>query len=336
MKVMALDFGSARTGVAVSDPTGVIARPLCVVQRAASETGLDELVRLVRGRGAGAGRRRPSVDAPRRARRAGARDARTSPKKLRERLEVPVLLFDERFTTDLAQQTPSAPPRMRARPRTSCPATSRGRAPPRRDAAEAGAAAPAGVARRDPAPPARRARRRRARGAHRLRAREDRRGDSVATPPPSTAASSQPKPFRIVFPEGFTRAEMAQRVEAVAKIARAQAHTSPCACRSGRTSRDRGRASSPASVEEARPRRLPLPGDVRLPRRRRRRAQLVQDQLDAFAKNWRKVDLAYARKKNLTPYDVLIIASLVEKESARSGRAAEDRARHLQPPARAA
>ena len=47
MKVMALDFGTARTGVAVSDPTGVIARPLCVVARAASEDGLDELVRLV-------------------------------------------------------------------------------------------------------------------------------------------------------------------------------------------------------------------------------------------------------------------------------------------------
>ena len=35
MKVMALDFGTARTGVAVSDPTGVIARPLCVIERAA-------------------------------------------------------------------------------------------------------------------------------------------------------------------------------------------------------------------------------------------------------------------------------------------------------------
>jgi len=47
MKVMALDFGAARTGVAVSDPTGVIARPLCVIVRAASTNGLAELVRLV-------------------------------------------------------------------------------------------------------------------------------------------------------------------------------------------------------------------------------------------------------------------------------------------------
>ncbi|MFL5979830.1 MAG: Holliday junction resolvase RuvX, partial [Gaiellaceae bacterium] len=44
---MALDFGSARTGVAVSDPTGTIARPLCTVERAHSDAGLDELTRLV-------------------------------------------------------------------------------------------------------------------------------------------------------------------------------------------------------------------------------------------------------------------------------------------------
>jgi len=41
----------------------------------------------------------------------------------------------------------------------------------------------------------------------------------------------------------------------------------------------------------------------------------VQHQLDAFHANWGKVDLSYARKKNLTAYDVLIIASLVEKEA---------------------
>ena len=44
-------------------------------------------------------------------------------------------------------------------------------------------------------------------------------------------------------------------------------------------------------------------------------AQLVQDQLDAFCENWKQLDLGYARSKNLTPYDVLIIASMVEKET---------------------
>jgi uncharacterized YceG family protein len=44
-------------------------------------------------------------------------------------------------------------------------------------------------------------------------------------------------------------------------------------------------------------------------------AELVKDQLDAFAVNWKKVNLAYAKTKNLTAYDVLIIASMVEKET---------------------
>src|SRR5262245_56403069 len=43
--------------------------------------------------------------------------------------------------------------------------------------------------------------------------------------------------------------------------------------------------------------------------------QLVRDQLDAFDENFARVNLRYAGKKNLTPYDVLTIASIVEKEA---------------------
>jgi putative Holliday junction resolvase len=106
MKVMALDFGNARTGVAVSDPTGVIARPLCVVERAASEGGLAELVRLV----ADEHPEQVVVGHPLTLRGERGQQARITEQfaaSLRERLEVPVILFDERFTTDLAQQTPS-------------------------------------------------------------------------------------------------------------------------------------------------------------------------------------------------------------------------------------
>src|SRR5581483_2934758 len=42
---------------------------------------------------------------------------------------------------------------------------------------------------------------------------------------------------------------------------------------------------------------------------------LVEKQVAAFRARWRTVDLAYARSKNLTPYDVLIIASMVEGEA---------------------
>ena len=47
MKVLALDFGRARTGVAVSDQTGTIARPLCVVESAATGDGLARLATLI-------------------------------------------------------------------------------------------------------------------------------------------------------------------------------------------------------------------------------------------------------------------------------------------------
>jgi putative holliday junction resolvase len=106
VKVMALDFGNARTGVAVSDPTGVIARPLCVVERAASEDGLAELERLV----ADEHPEQVVVGHPLTLRGERGQQARITEQfaaSLRERLEVPVILFDERFTTDLAQQTPS-------------------------------------------------------------------------------------------------------------------------------------------------------------------------------------------------------------------------------------
>ena len=104
--MLALDFGSARTGVAVSDPTGTIARPLCVVERAATEDGLSELERLVADEDA----EQVVVGHPVTLRGERGEQARVTEKfaaALRRRLEVPVLLFDERFTTDLAQQTPS-------------------------------------------------------------------------------------------------------------------------------------------------------------------------------------------------------------------------------------
>ena len=46
MKVLALDYGSARTGVAVSDPTGTVARPVGVVERAGEEVGLSRIAEL--------------------------------------------------------------------------------------------------------------------------------------------------------------------------------------------------------------------------------------------------------------------------------------------------
>ena len=109
MKVMALDYGSARTGVAVSDPTGTVARPLGVVEKAGAESGLAELGRLVLDEGV----ERVVVGLPltlRGTRGEQAAETERFVDVLRGVLHVPVELFDERFTTDLAQQTAGAAP----------------------------------------------------------------------------------------------------------------------------------------------------------------------------------------------------------------------------------
>ena len=105
MKVLALDYGSARTGVAVSDPTGTLARPLCVVDRAASETGLTRLAELIGSEGA----ERVVVGLPltlRGERGEQARETERFIETLRSRVAVPVEVFDELFTTSLADRAP--------------------------------------------------------------------------------------------------------------------------------------------------------------------------------------------------------------------------------------
>jgi putative Holliday junction resolvase len=105
VKVMALDYGSARTGVAVSDPTGTLARPLGVVERAGTDSGLAELRRLVREEGV----ERVVVGMPltmRGTRGEQAAETERFADSLRSAVDVPVEFFDERFTTDLAQRTP--------------------------------------------------------------------------------------------------------------------------------------------------------------------------------------------------------------------------------------
>jgi putative Holliday junction resolvase len=106
MKVLALDFGRARTGLAVSDPTGTLARPLCVVERAAGDAGLSRIAALVDEHEA----ERVVVGLPLTLAGEHGEQARETEEfvvRLRARVRVPVETFDERFTTDLAQQTPS-------------------------------------------------------------------------------------------------------------------------------------------------------------------------------------------------------------------------------------
>ena len=107
MKVVALDYGAARTGVAVSDPTGTLARPLAVVERARTDAGLARLAELIREQAP----ERVVVGLPLTLRgERGSQVAETEQfvDALRRVASVPAESFDERFTTTLAHASPSA------------------------------------------------------------------------------------------------------------------------------------------------------------------------------------------------------------------------------------
>jgi len=126
---------------------------------------------------------------------------------------------------------------------------------------------------------------------------------------------AMPKPFHVVFPEGFTRKQMADRVAAVAKIAARKREVQPKLSRAGylaATAKPRVPSCFRNKVRTIEGFLFPATYEFF---KETTSAQLVQDQLDAFCENWHQVDLGYARSKHLTPYDVLIIASMVEKET---------------------
>jgi putative Holliday junction resolvase len=103
MRVLALDYGSARCGCAVSDPTGTIATPIAAVERPATRKGMARLVRLVGEREIG----RIVVGLPvglSGGDTAQTTEARAFAQRLGEALggELPIELYDERFTTLIA------------------------------------------------------------------------------------------------------------------------------------------------------------------------------------------------------------------------------------------
>jgi putative Holliday junction resolvase len=104
---VALDYGAARTGVAVSDPTGTLARPLEVIERAASDAGLRRVAAVVTEHEA----ELVLVGLPltlRGERGEQAQETERFVEALRRVVQVPVETFDERFTTKLAAQAGKA------------------------------------------------------------------------------------------------------------------------------------------------------------------------------------------------------------------------------------
>ena len=141
-------------------------------------------------------------------------------------------------------------------------------------------------------------------------------GGEAAPPSTPTITVAAPKPFRIVFPEGFTRAQMADRVTAVARIAkRKRPHAKIVLTKKAYLANSKPRAI-PGFGKKKRPLEgflFPATYDF-LPRTTGR--QLVNAQIAAFLRNFKSLDLGYAASKDLTPYDVVVIASMVEREAA--------------------
>jgi UPF0755 protein len=144
-----------------------------------------------------------------------------------------------------------------------------------------------------------------------------------APPPPPTETVPPLARLRIIFPEGFTRREMAERVAAVREIAIERRGVTPRLTEAAYL-RASAKVRPPAAFRKewagGRIEGFLFPATYEFTKLTSA-AKLVRDQLAHFRRKWRTLDLRYARSKNLTPYDIVIIASMVEEEAA----AAEER-----------
>jgi putative Holliday junction resolvase len=107
VRVLALDYGSARCGCAVSDPTGTLATPIDPIERPATRRGFARLTELVRDReverivvGLPLGLSGADTDQ--------TREARAFADRLAGAVSVPVEMYDERFTTAIAARSGDA------------------------------------------------------------------------------------------------------------------------------------------------------------------------------------------------------------------------------------
>jgi putative pre-16S rRNA nuclease len=104
VRVLALDYGSARCGCALSDPTGTLATPIDPIERPATRRGFARVTELVRDRGV----ERVVVGLPLGLSGADTdqtRETRAFADRLAGAVPVPVEMYDERFTTAIASRS---------------------------------------------------------------------------------------------------------------------------------------------------------------------------------------------------------------------------------------
>jgi UPF0755 protein len=138
-------------------------------------------------------------------------------------------------------------------------------------------------------------------------------GDS---PKPKPTVPAGPKVLHIVFPEGFTRAQMAERIDAVRKIAERRRDVTPRITGGGYLAATASSRLPGLYAGDGKRRSLEgflFPAEYAFFSNETAR-HFVTRQLAAVRQAFRHVNMSYARSKNLTRYDVLIIASMIERE----------------------
>lgn len=133
---------------------------------------------------------------------------------------------------------------------------------------------------------------------------------------PKPTVPAGPKILHIVFPEGFTRAEMAQRIDAVRKIAEQRRHVTPRITAAGYLAATASSKLPGVYAGDGKRRALEgflFPAEYAFFSNESAR-HFVARQLTAFRQAFGHVNMSYARSKNLTRYDVVTIASMIERE----------------------
>lgn len=102
MRILAVDHGEKRIGLAISDQTGTIANPLTVIQHVSRAVDAAQVATIASENGAGLIVIGQSFDEDGQPNLAGRRAARFA-EALREQTELPVELWDESFSTQKAR-----------------------------------------------------------------------------------------------------------------------------------------------------------------------------------------------------------------------------------------
>ncbi|MBA3841662.1 MAG: endolytic transglycosylase MltG [Actinobacteria bacterium] len=133
----------------------------------------------------------------------------------------------------------------------------------------------------------------------------------------AVSAAAAPVTLKIIFKEGLSVRQMADTVSIVHGLAIRKRHVTPVL--TGASYASAAAATSAPAAFRADDKRRSIEGFLfpagYLFGASTRPSELIRLQLDAFATRWKRLDLSAARARHVSPYGVLTIASMVERET---------------------